>query len=282
MSIELGSVGARTGEHTFTYDWQKAALYALAIGARRDELSYLYEAHDFRVFPTFAVIPTMAVVHEAMGLVKLELASIVHHAQELTLHRPLAASGKLVTRGEVRAIYDMKRMAQVVIGTESRDEAGELVAESEWTLLTRGVGGFGGQPPPRKADEGAVMKQRPADFQVEQATSTEQALLYRLTGDLNPLHADPALAAQVGFAQGPILHGLCTLGFAARALVGALLGGDGGKLKKIGAQFRRPVWPGDALVTEGWKIDGGRVVLQTLAKNRPEPVLTGAWAQVDL
>jgi acyl dehydratase len=279
MALDLSAVGARSAPHVFSYAWKDAVLYALSIGARRDELAYLYEAHGPRVYPTFAVIPAMAAVNEGLARTGAELEQIVHGAQELTLHAPLPPSGTLHTTGEVKAIHDMKKLAQIVVGTETRGEDGALLAETEWVILVRGAGNFGGKPPPRKVDETPVPKDRPADFRLEEPTSPEQALLYRLTGDLNPLHADPDLAARVGFPQGPILHGLCTFGHLARALIKVGLGGDASRLQRLGAQFRRPVWPGDTLVSEGF-FAGNRVALQTFAQGRPEPVLTSAWAQV--
>ena len=117
-------------------------------------------------------------------------------------------------------------------------------------------------------------------FSAEQATRPEQALLYRLTGDLNPLHADPAFALAAGFEQGPILHGLCTYGFVGRAVLEHACGGDPARLKALSVQFRKPVWPGDVLSTRGFDVGGGRYVLQTSVVGRPEAVLTSAWAEV--
>lgn len=280
MSIDPTAVGASSGPHSFSYGAETAILYALGIGARRDELDYLFEGRGPRVFPTFAVVPAAAAVFGCMGRVGGSLESLVHGSQSITLHGSLPAEATLSTTGKVAALYDLKRFTQVVITTETRDAAGRVLCETEWMLLLRGVGGFGGPRPPKEAAEAAVPKDRPADFRVEEATSPEQALLYRLSGDRNPLHADPELAARVGFPQGPILHGLCTLGYAARALIKAELGGDGGRLRRLGANFRKPVWPGETLVTEGWRIEGGKIALSTTVLGRPEPVLTGAWAEV--
>ncbi|RYE89942.1 MAG: MaoC family protein [Myxococcales bacterium] len=278
MAIDLTAVGTRSAPRVFSYDDRAPLLYALGIGARRGELPYLYEGNGPRVYPTFGVIPTVDVVFDCLQRTGCDLAMIVHHAQELSMPAPLPPAGVLTTVGEVEAIHDMKKLAQVVVATTSRDASGAIVTSSRWTILVRGAGNFGGSPPPKKADEAPVPRDRPADFRVEETTSPEQALLYRLSGDRNPLHADPVMAAGVGFPQGPILHGLCTLGYAARALIGAGLGGDGDRLVKMGAQFRRPVWPGDTLVTEGWWLDEGRVALQTSVAGRPDPVLTAAWA----
>ena len=110
------------------------------------------------------------------------------------------------------------------------------------------------------------------------ADDPEQALLYRLSGDLNPLHADPDFASMAGFTQGPILHGLCTYGFVARAIAKGACGGDATRITRLDGQFRRPVWPGDTIVVDGWKLDGGTVAASVSVKERPEPVMTGVFA----
>jgi acyl dehydratase len=280
MALDPTSLGFETEPFTFTYDWKTLALYALGIGAKRDELDLLYEGRGPQVFPTFAVVPAMPAANACLARTGGNFAMVVHGAQSVRVHALPPPEGTLTTRGRLRALYDLKKFAQAVVATETRLPDGRLAFETEWSIIYRGEGNFGGPRPP--GDEApAVPKDRPADARVEEPTSTEQALLYRLSGDLNPLHADPAFAASVGFAQGPILHGLCTYGFAARALVRSLLGGDATKLRRFDAQFRRPVWPGDALVTDLWRGDGGIVILRTSVRGRPDPVLTGTWALVD-
>ena len=116
------------------------------------------------------------------------------------------------------------------------------------------------------------------DFRVEEATSPEQALLYRLSGDPNPLHADPEFAKSVGFEKGPILHGLCTYGYMVRHAAKGACGGDATRLTGFEGQFRRPVWPGDTIVTEGWIVAPGKVALQVSIKERDENVITSACA----
>jgi acyl dehydratase len=173
----------------------------------------------------------------------------------------------------------MKRLAQVVVDTRAEDGEGNLVAETTSAILFRGEGGFGGEPPPKDA---APVEKPPRDvaptFSVEETTSPEQALLYRLSGDLNPLHADPEFARNVGFEQGPILHGLGTFGFMVRHAARAACGGDASRLRAFEAQFRRPVWPGETLVTEGWQVRPDAVALQVKVKERDEVVIAGAWA----
>ena len=115
---------------------------------------------------------------------------------------------------------------------------------------------------------------------IEETTTPEQALLYRLSGDLNPLHADPDFAAKVGFNQGPLLHGLCTYGYMVRHVAKGACGGDATKVTGFEAKFSKPVWPGDTLVTEGWNVAPGKVALQVSVKERSEAVITGAWATI--
>lgn len=278
MSLDLSAVGFTTTPTAFPYDWKTVVLYALGIGAKRDELEYVFEGKGPKVYPTFAVAPAMLPVMECVGKTGGNPAMIVHGGQSVRVHRPIPPEGKLLTTGTLRGLYDMKKFGQAIIETNSKLESGEPVFDTVWSILFRGGGGFGGSPPPKP--EVVAIPDTPADFRVEQQTSPEQALLYRLSGDLNPLHADPDFAAMVGFPQGPILHGLATYGYVARAVIKSACGGDASKLKRIDAQFRKPVWPGDTIVTEGWKLPNGKVGIVATVKERPEPVVTGAWAEV--
>jgi acyl dehydratase len=185
----------------------------------------------------------------------------------------------LETTGTIKGIYDLKKFAQLVLVTTTRSDDQPLF-ETVWSIIVRGAGGFSGPRPPEGADEPSPPKDRPADWTVEEATSPEQALLYRISGDINPLHADPEFAAAVGFPQGPILHGLCTYGFAARALIKNAAGGDATRLRSFSAQFRKPVWPGDTIVTQGFHLEGGKIALIATVKGRPDPVLANAWAEI--
>ncbi|MEM9864523.1 MAG: MaoC/PaaZ C-terminal domain-containing protein [Myxococcota bacterium] len=278
MALNLDAVGKTTKPLEFTYNWKDAVLYALGIGAKKAELDFLFEGRGPKVFPTFAVLPTFPVCAELFMITGGNLLGVVHGSQSITLHRPFASSGKLTTVGTVQGIYDLKRMAQAVFTTETRDESGELLCESEWGILFRMDGGFNGPRPPKT--EKHRVPERDPDFEVEETTAPEQALLYRLCGDLNPLHADPEIGEKAGFGQ-PILHGLATYGFAGRAVLHACCDGDPSRLKRLSGQFRRPVWPGDTLVTRGWNEDG-RVLLQTRTKERPEEMaFTNAFAVVE-
>ncbi len=276
MSLDLSKVGYQTSSHSFTYDWKTVVLYALGIGAKRDELQYLYESKGPKVYPTFAVIPVFQVLGEALAKLGGDLASVVHGGQIIRLHRPIPSEGTLETVGSVEGIYDLKRMAQVVVKTQSTFK-GEACFETEWSILFRGAGGFGGAPPPKK--DSPTASGDPEQIH-EETTAPEQALLYRLSGDLNPLHADPDFATLVGFPQGPILHGLCTYGYLGRAVIRHFAEGNGDKLTELGAQFRKPVWPGETIRTEMTRVASDTIAVTARAGGRDEAVITNAWARL--
>ena len=155
---------------------------------------------------------------------------------------------------------------------------GEVVCRSQWQLLFRDEGGFGGPRPPKNAAPAIEGNPAPA-FEHEEVISPTLALLYRLSGDTNPLHADPEFARKVGFERGPILHGLATYGLVARAIVRHACGGDASRLRSFTAQFRKPVWPGETLRTVGWTV-GSAVVAKAYAGGRDDAVVTGCYAEL--
>lgn len=278
MSLDTSTVGYTTPEYEFKYDWKTVVLYALGIGAKRDELDYLYEAKGPKVYPTFAVVPAYAALGDALVKTQGNLAMVVHGGQTVIMHRPIPSEGSMKTVATITGIYDMKKMAAVTVTTKTLVN-GEPCFDTEWSILYRGAGGFGGPPPPREEVPSAA-KDAPKTWSFEEQTTPEQALLYRLSGDLNPLHADPDFAAMVGFPQGPILHGLCTYGYACRAIVKSSCGGDADKLKRFTVQFRKPVWPGESIRTDAVALDGGKLAINVFAGGREEAVITNAWAEI--
>ncbi len=279
MALDLTLVGKESAPRPFTYTWKDTVLYALGVGAKRDELDYLFEGRGPKVLPSFAVVPMFEPMFDLVAQAGGDLSMVVHGGQRVRLHKPFAPSGTVSTTAKIRGMYDMRRFANVFVDTTTRDAQGELIAETTASIIFRGEGGWGGEPPPKEPKR-EIPKDKEPDFRVEETTSPEQALLYRLSGDVNPLHADPAFAEKVGFTQGPILHGLATYGHMVRHVVRGACGGDGDRLTGFDAQFRKPVWPGDTLVTEGYLVDDGVYALKVTVKERAESVLTAAWATV--
>jgi acyl dehydratase len=260
MSINQDLVGASLPPIEHSYTWRDAVIYALGVGARIGELDTLYEGRGPRVLPTFAVVPSFRSLLDVCARLGCNPLSILHGEQTVRLERPIPPSGTLTTRAEVTGIFDKGKGALVVVVARTSDERGDPLFENEFSLFVRGAGGFGGPrgPEARKVEAPA----REPDFREVQATTPEQAALYRLSGDLNPLHIAPEAAAMAGFDR-PILHGLCTYGYAGRALVRHACGGDTGRLRSLAARFSGVVFPGDELTTSGWRDGGGWIVQVT-------------------
>ncbi|MBI4509124.1 MAG: MaoC family dehydratase N-terminal domain-containing protein [Deltaproteobacteria bacterium] len=276
MSIKLDAVGKKTAPIKHKYAWKDVVLYALGVGAKADELDFLFELAGPKVLPTFAVVPSFGALLSVTEALGADLAMIVHGEQKAILHRPIPPSGELSTVAEIKGIYDKGKGAVALVEAKTVDEKNEPVFDNWFTVFVRGAGGFGGDrgPEPIKADppEGKA-----PDFTVSEATTPEQALLYRLSGDLNPLHASPEFAKRGGFDR-PILHGLCTYGHAGRAVLKHACGGDPARLRSFAARFAGVVFPGETLTTMGWKVDPGKWVIQTKTQDG-RLVLSNALAE---
>jgi 3-hydroxyacyl-CoA dehydrogenase/3a,7a,12a-trihydroxy-5b-cholest-24-enoyl-CoA hydratase len=283
LGFEMPPVEAR-------YDERDLALYALGVGAGKDpldskELPYVYElaGAGFRMVPTFAVAPALKAIFDlakqgkqAPGL-HYGLDRILHGEQYTELRAPWPTHGKLVHKIRIKEIFDKGRHALVVTAVTTTDERGTELAYNEITTLIRGAGGWGGDRGP--TGESNVPPTRAPDAVVEEKTSPSQALLYRLSGDWNPLHADPGFAKGFGFDR-PILHGLCTFGFAARHVVARFCpNGDPRYFRSIKVRFADTVFPGETLVTEMWK-EPGKVVFVTKVKERDKVVLANAAVEI--
>lgn len=278
MPLDRSLVDVPSEPSSFTYGWKDTVLYALGIGAKRDELDWLYEGRGPKVYPSFAVVPMFQPMLDRVVKTGGDLAMVVHGNQRVRVHGAIPPEGTLSTVARIRGIYDMRKFAIVVIDADITDASGKRLADTTSQIIIRGAGGFDGEPPPKEEKVAEVPKERAPDFRVEERTTPEQALLYRLSGDWNPLHADPEFAARVGFEQGPILHGLCTFGHMVRHAAKGACGGDASKLTAFETQFRKPVWPGETLVTEGWNVAPGKIALQVKVKERNETVCTSSWA----
>lgn len=267
------------------YDEKDLLIYALGVGAGADErdLRYVYEGHPgFAALPTFVVAPALSVAlanelagERSPGL-NYGFDRILHAVQQTELRRPLARAAKLRHRPKVAAIHDKGKYAVVVMQVRSLDEAGEEVAFNEFTLTVRGAGNFGGEPGP--SGEVNLPPGRAPDAVIEQPIREDQALLYRLSGDRNPLHVDPGFAKAFGLPK-PILHGLCSYGFAARHVLRAVGADDAANFKGIRVKFASPVFPGETLRTEIWQEGPARFVFQSKVKERDKVVLSNAAAE---
>jgi len=284
MIVADEALGHVYPEVSMSYDERDLVLYALGVGAPQDalgdELRFVYERHpDFAAIPSFGVIPSLNLILKldadgvrAPGL-NYGLEQMLHGEQYLRLTRPLPTSATLTHRATVRDIYDKGKGAVVITETESFDEAGELLMTNVMTTFIRGAGGWGGDRGPKVTP--IVPPERAPDHVVEERTAPDQALLYRLSGDWNPLHADPEVAQKFGF-ECPILHGLCSFGFAVRHVLTACApGGDFSHFESVNVRFARVVFPGDTLVTEMWQ-EGREVIFQVKVKERDEICLSNA------
>lgn len=278
MPIDVEKVvGAELGGTNFEWDSDRVVLYHLGLGAGvpptdEGELEYTYEP-KLKVLPTFGVLPVFGML---MGLVGLEGLSfnpmmLLHGEQDLVVHRPFPTGAKVDNTGKVAAVHDKGKAAIIVVETETRLDTGDLLCTNRFSAFIRGEGGFGGDPGPAPGHEPPA--RRPDDL-VESPTLPQQALLYRLSGDRNPLHVDPQMAQLGGFDR-PILHGLCSFGMVCKAVVDACLAGDVTRVGRYEARFAGPVYPGETLVTSIWN-EGDEFVLAVRTAERESKVLTNA------
>nr|WSX20280.1 MaoC/PaaZ C-terminal domain-containing protein [Streptomyces tubercidicus] len=274
------SAEPRTTE--LAWDHKDVQLYHLGIGAGAatpekphpvtdpDELRYTLES-ALHVLPSFATVAgggmALAGGLSAPGI-DVDLAAVLHGGQTVTVHRALPVRGRATQTSSVPAVYDKGKAAVIVLRSEVADDNGPL-----WTcdtqIFVRGEGGFGGERGPSARLE---LPDRAPDLSTERPLRPDQALLYRLSGDWNPLHADPEFAKLAGFDR-PILHGLCTYGVALKAVVDTVLGGDVARVRSYTTRFAGVVFPGETLRIRLWR-EPGRVLVSVTAADRDEaPVL---------
>ncbi|MFN8032301.1 MAG: MaoC/PaaZ C-terminal domain-containing protein [Mycobacterium sp.] len=268
MALDPTAIGAVTEPQLYEWTERDTMLYALGVGAGTEDLAYTTEnSHEIaqQVLPTFAVICCTGFA--AVGKVgSFNFGRLLHGSQEIRLHKPLPPSGSLSVVGEVADIQDKgegKNGIVMLRGKGSDPVTGELIAETLSTAVIRGAGGFGGQPGQRPA--APEFPDREPDARIAMPTREDQALIYRLSGDRNPLHSDPWFAREMAGFEKPILHGLCTYGFAGRALLAELAGNDAAKLTSVTARFSAPVFPGETLTTLIWRTEAGRAIYRTEA-----------------
>ncbi|KAJ3536063.1 hypothetical protein NM688_g6887 [Phlebia brevispora] len=262
----------------FSYTERDVILYNLGIGATEKELQWTFEGDDdFSALPTFGVIPQFA----ASGGISLDWlpnynpAKLLHGEQYLAIKGPIPTSGDFVNQARILEVLDKGKAAAVTSVVETKDkDTGKVIFENQSTVFIRGAGGFGGKRNGKDrgpASAANAPPQRKPDAVIEEKTLPQQAALYRLSGDLNPLHIQPEFAAMGGFDK-PILHGLCSFGISGKHVLKAF-----GPYKDIKTRFAGVVYPGETLVTEMWK-EGGKVIFTTKVKERNATVLAAAAA----
>ena len=278
MPIDLSAVGKELPPGTFEYTQQDVILYALGVGATTDELDFVYEK-NLKVLPTFAVIPGMSAMGGMMDVMQgVNPGMLVHGEQRIELRALIPTAGKLTGQGRISAIYDKGSGALLVVDSETRDETGKVLFKNTFGAFIRGEGGFGGKRGPSASSKN-VPPERAPDHTVEYQTLPQQAAIYRLSGDPNPLHIEPEFAEAAGFDK-PILHGLCTFGHVGRAVLHACCDGDPSRLKDFEVRFSGVVFPGETIVTEIWQESANRVVVRAGTAERGEPVIANAAATI--
>jgi len=271
--------GARLPDGEAAYTKDQVILYHLGIGAGvpptdPKELEYTFEK-NLKVLPSFAVIPafgSMGGIGEVPGL-QFNFAMLLHGEQEVILHKPLPPEAKLETSAHVPEIYDKGKAALVILESTAKDESGEPLFTNRFSLFIRGEGGFGGDSGPKAGNQAP---DREPDGVVKVPTLPQQALIYRLSGDKNPLHADPEFAKMAGFDK-PIIHGLCSYGIACKAVVDEVLGGDVDRVARYQARFAGVAFPGETYRVSYWKEGDRRILLEAKSEDRDgAPIITNA------
>jgi acyl dehydratase len=268
MPINPDAVGSKGQPTRHSWDSKDAILYALGVGAGAvdplDELAFTTEntsGVDQQVLPTMAVVLAVGGAGAFGSIGSFNPAMLVHGEQAITLHGPIPVKGEVETVGEITAIWDKGKGAVIEVTSTSTDtSSGQPLFSSVMSAFIRGEGDFGGERGPSGPKN--VAPERDPDHTVTYQTRPDQALLYRLSGDRNPLHSDPAFAAFGGFDR-PILHGLCSYGFTGRALLHTLCGSDPARFAGMEARFSSPVLPGEALTVKMWETGDGEAIFQT-------------------
>jgi NAD(P)-dependent dehydrogenase (short-subunit alcohol dehydrogenase family)/acyl dehydratase/putative sterol carrier protein len=270
MALNLDAVGKKIGPFTKDYTWKDAVLYALGVGAGFSDLQYCYEK-DLKVIPSFGITTIYDFMAEVATASNVNLAGILHGEQELIFHNPIPPEGAMITEGAIKHYYDKgKDKGALIVGEfETSHSNGQKLFTSIVTVFARLDGGFGGENAPAKK---VVFPKRDPDFVVEGKPSEDQPLIYRLSGDVFQLHVDQEFAEMSGFEK-PIMHGLCTHGYACRALIETFIPGEPEKARRMDCRFKRPLYPGMPVKSVIWKTDEGKAVWKVINTETKEIVI---------
>lgn len=270
MPIKLNAIGESIGPLTRHYNWKDIILYALGVGAGFSELEYCYE-RDLKIIPTFLMAMVFDFFFAAGKAARLNPFGILHGEQDLIFHHPIPKQGTLITEGSITHIYDKgkKKGALVIAESETVHSEALHLMTGITTIFSRLDGGFRGEDAP---DSRFAFPDRDPDFRETTSLSPDQPLLYRLSGDFFELHVDPEFARNSGF-EGPIMHGLCTQGFACRALIHHLVPKEPERVKRIFCRFSKFLYPGSRISTQIWKTDPGKALWRTMNADTGEVVI---------
>lgn len=270
------ALGAEFGAVEFSWTATNVQLYNLALGAGADpmdprELSYVVDGNP-QVLPTFGCVAASFNEIDPPKVswpgVEIDLAKVLHASEQVSVPAPLPPSGSARAASRIVEVWDKGKAAVVVLETSVTSTGGSPLWTQRRSIFARGEGGFGGERGPSTSVDAP---ERAPDVELDIPILPQQALLYRLCGDRNPLHSDPEFASAAGFSQ-PILHGLCTYGMTCKAMVDALLDADTGAVRSYGARFAGVAFPGETLRARVWKEDG-RLLASVVAPSRDNAVV---------
>jgi len=261
MALNLDALGQQVGPLTKDYSWKDVVLYALGVGAGFSDLDYCYE-NKLKVIPSFSIAAIFDILAQIGLKSEVNLAGILHGEQELIFHNPIPPEGTLTTSGKIANYYDKgpDKGALVIGESDTWHSNGQKLFTSICTIFSRLDGGFGGENAPPNT---VTFPERDPDYIVDEQPSADQPLIYRLSGDIFSLHVDPDFAKASGFEK-PIMHGLCTHGFACRALIDKLIPGEPEKARRMVCRFTKTLYPGIAIQTLIWKTGDGRALWRTV------------------
>ncbi len=270
MALNLDAVGRKIGPVEKDYSWKDLALYAMGVGAGFEDLEYCFE-QKLKVIPSFSIASVFEFLAEVGISSNADLSGILHGEQDIVFHNPIPAEGTLITEGAITHMYDKgpDKGALVVAEADTYHSNGQKLFTNYFTLFCRKDGGFGGEPGP---SEHVEFPDRPPDFEEHARPSPDQPLLYRLSGDIFQLHADPEFAKASGFEK-PIMHGLCTHGYACRAVIKHLFPGEPERMSRFRVRFSKTLYPGVPITTQIWKMEEGKAYFRTLNQETREVVI---------
>lgn len=279
MPIDLKTaLGAELPAQEFSWTPSDVQLYHLGLSAGTrwtdpGELRYL-DDREPQVLPTFATVaPTMRVTEPpkvSYPGVEIDLAKVVHGSQEIVVHRPIPAEGKASSTGRITEVWDKGSAAVIAHETVTTGSDGQPLWTARSSIFAKGEGGFGGERGPSTKAE---LPDRTPDFEVLTPTLPQQALLYRMCGDRNPLHSDPEFARAAGFPN-PILHGLCTYGLVCKTATDTVLDSDASRVTGFRARFAGVLYPGETIRSRIWREGDELVIGATVVEREDAPVLS--------